>query len=118
MKFSWAGIFFLITLFFSCGGAMTKRAISSNSPGAEEIQQDTLFQKDEPRYLKGLAKVQENDCASCHAVDRISVGPSYASVAERYEATEEMIAVLAERIISGSVGSWGEIPMTAHPGLT
>jgi len=116
MKFSWAGIFFLATLCFSCGTALTKRTVTSTSPETGEIRQELLVQRAES--LKGLARIQENDCPSCHAVSRISVGPSYTAVAERYEATEEMIAILAQRIISGSVGSWGEIPMTAHLELT
>ena len=66
----------------------------------------------------GWAKIQENDCPSCHALERKNVGPSYAAIAAKYEATDGTVAMLAERILSGSVGEWGEIPMTAHPELS
>ena len=50
--------------------------------------------------------------------DRKSVGPSYLEIASKYEATDENIKVLATRIITGSVGIWGEIPMTSHSSLS
>ena len=51
-------------------------------------------------------------------VDRKIVGPSYAEVAAKYESTEENITMLAQKVIAGGVGVWGEVPMPAHPGLT
>jgi cytochrome c len=51
-------------------------------------------------------------------VERKIVGPSYSEVASKYEATEENYKLLAERVIAGSVGIWGEIPMVPHPSLS
>ena len=51
-------------------------------------------------------------------VDRKIVGPSYADVAAKYESTEENVTMLAQKVIAGGVGVWGEVPMPAHPGLT
>lgn len=51
-------------------------------------------------------------------VERKIVGPSYADVAAKYEATEENITMLAQKVIAGGVGVWGEVPMPAHPGLS
>lgn len=45
-------------------------------------------------------------------------GPSYRDVANKYAgASDEMITTLAERIIKGGNGVWGEIFMTPHPDL-
>jgi cytochrome c len=51
-------------------------------------------------------------------VERKIVGPSYSEVASKYESTEENHKLLAERVIAGSVGVWGEIPMVPHPSLS
>src|SRR5690554_2402426 len=112
----WAGIILLTVTVFSCGGRVSKTAIRPTSANFEENRTEAASQKAESPYLKGLAKIQENDCPSCHALESKNLGPSYAAVAERYENTEETVAMLTERIISGSVGSWGEIPMTAQIG--
>jgi cytochrome c len=60
----------------------------------------------------------QNDCPSCHMLERKIVGPSYADVAAKYESTQENIDLLASRVIAGNVGVWGEIPMPAHPTLS
>jgi glucose/arabinose dehydrogenase/cytochrome c551/c552 len=59
----------------------------------------------------------EHDCATCHQLERRNIGPAYLEIAQRYEATDDVVAQLAARIITGSVGQWGEAPMTAHPGI-
>jgi cytochrome c len=51
-------------------------------------------------------------------VARKIVGPSYAEVAAKYESTEENINMLAQKVINGGVGVWGEVPMPAHLSLS
>lgn len=58
------------------------------------------------------------DCADCHRPDRRTVGPAYLDIARRYQASETAVDLLAARIIEGSVGIWGEVPMTAHSGIS
>ncbi|MEX0882656.1 MAG: c-type cytochrome, partial [Cyclobacteriaceae bacterium] len=74
--------------------------------------------KDDPVFIKGVELMQQNDCPSCHMIERKIVGPSYADVAAKYETTEENVGLLAGRVIAGNVGVWGEIPMPAHPALS
>lgn len=70
------------------------------------------------QYTKGKELIASKDCMGCHKeYDRI-VGPSYSEVAKKYEATEENISMLADKIIAGGKGNWGEVPMTAHPDLS
>lgn len=64
----------------------------------------------------GLALIEGNDCRTCHQNDTKVIGPSYKEVAEKY--SEEDIDVLVSHIIDGSVGIWGEIPMTPHLDLS
>lgn len=65
---------------------------------------------------KGLLLIEANDCLACHKIDSKLIGPSYQDVAAKY--TEADLDLLAQKIIDGGKGSWGEIPMTPHPGLS
>ena len=66
----------------------------------------------------GEKLVAENDCSSCHAADRQSVGPSYAAIAKRYAGQANAISKLTVRIREGGAGDWGDVAMTPHPGVT
>jgi cytochrome c len=66
----------------------------------------------------GEKLVSENDCSSCHAVDRQTVGPSYAEIAKRYAGRGDAIAKLTTRIRQGGSGNWGNVAMTPHPNVT
>ncbi len=75
-------------------------------------------QNDAPKVdpaVRGKALVEGSDCLSCHNVDTKVIGPSYHEVAAKY--TEADIDQLAQKIIDGGKGIWGEIPMTPHPGV-
>lgn len=65
---------------------------------------------------EGLALIQGSDCLTCHQTKEKLVGPSYQDVANKY--SEDDIDMLADRIINGSNGVWGEVPMAAHSGLS
>lgn len=65
---------------------------------------------------EGLTLIQGMDCLTCHKEEGALVGPSYKEVAAKY--TEADIDQLADKIINGSVGVWGQIPMTPHAGLS
>lgn len=67
---------------------------------------------------QGEALVKASDCKTCHARDNKLVGPSHMDVAKKYDFTEANVKLLAGKIISGGQGVWGEIPMTAHVGLS
>lgn len=105
---------------FACGGGGEKstETVADATPApAKEMSLEDMY-KDDPIYIKGLEKVKASDCTSCHMVQRKIVGPSYSDVAEKYESTEENVAMLAGKVIAGGVGVWGEVPMPAHPGLS
>ena len=62
--------------------------------------------------------IGESDCLSCHRVDVKSIGPSYIEVAKKYKGDLKGQGIIADRIINGSVGLWGEHAMSAHPNLS
>ena len=55
------------------------------------------------------ALAKSKNCLACHAVDKKVVGPAYKEVAKKYTAADE--AMLAEKVIKGSKGVWGPVPM-------
>lgn len=114
----WLGLILLSAWAVSCSSALTRRAVVEGPAQHREDGPAELGVRDDQAALRGMAKIQENDCASCHALERRSVGPSYAAIAEKYEPTDAVVKMLAHRIISGSTGAWGEIPMTPHPELS
>jgi cytochrome c len=71
------------------------------------------------RVANGLRLIELSDCKSCHnAIDK-SVGPTYIAIAQKYKkGTRDPESLLAERILKGSSGNWGENAMAAHPQLT
>lgn len=64
---------------------------------------------------KGAQLIANSDCLSCHKEKEKLIGPAYADVAKKY--SEKDIDMLAEKIIKGGAGNWGDVPMTAHPSL-
>jgi cytochrome c len=60
-----------------------------------------------------LAKTK--NCASCHSPEKGILGPSYQAVAQKYANDKNATAKLTEKVLLGSVGVWGKIPMPANP---
>lgn len=71
-----------------------------------------------PDYQKGVELIAKSDCLTCHKTDSKVIGPAYKDVAAKYENTEANVNMLAEKIIKGGTGVWGQIPMTPHAALS
>src|SRR5215212_2759684 len=67
---------------------------------------------------KGLEMIGALDCTTCHKINEKNIGPAYADVAKKYDATEANIDTLAGKVIKGGSGNWGTVPMTPHPALS
>lgn len=66
---------------------------------------------------KGKQLILASDCQSCHKDNEASVGPSYAQVAAKYKDNNNAMSYLTDKIKNGGSGVWGEVAMSAHPGL-
>ena len=58
---------------------------------------------------EALAKAK--NCMACHTVDKKLVGPAYKDVAKKYASDAGAVDKLAAKIIKGSTGVWGAVPM-------
>ncbi|GAB3931124.1 hypothetical protein GCM10028804_42490 [Larkinella terrae] len=64
----------------------------------------------------GKMLMDASDCKACHTIDKVSVGPSLLSVAQKYKAQTGALDQLATKIINGGGGNWGTVHvMSAHP---
>lgn len=54
------------------------------------------------------------DCFSCHAIDKRVVGPAWVTIADHYHHDPAKADYLAGKILHGSVGVFGDVPMPAH----
>ncbi len=100
-------------LLVACGGETKKQGTTESTTTATEAKPS-----DNPDYSKGLNLVSTSDCLGCHNIAEKLSGPAYKDVAAKYENTEENVKMLAEKIIKGGSGNWGNIPMQAHPNLS
>ena len=70
---------------------------------------------DDAALEPGLALMRGTTCFACHMTGTASAGPAYGAVAARYREDPEAHGRLAEKIITGGSGSWGQKPMPPHP---
>jgi cytochrome c len=96
----------LLTLIAACGGSDSKKE-------EPELKDNTKH----PDYQKGLALVSKSNCFTCHKIDDKLIGPPYRDIANKYSNSEDVVSSLAGKIIKGSVGVWGTVPMQPRTDL-
>lgn len=73
--------------------------------------------------LAGVAQAdadlaKNSGCLNCHNVDTKLVGPSLKDIAGKYAGQADASAYLADKIIKGSNGVWGPIPMPPNANVS
>jgi cytochrome c len=107
----------LASLLLSCGDKKKENIETPTTETTVNEGQAAPVEAEIPaEFKKGADLIAANDCLGCHKIDEKLVGPSYKEVAAKYTVAD--VEVLAQTIISGGKGNWGEIPMTAHAGLS
>jgi cytochrome c len=66
-------------------------------------------------FATGKRLMDLSDCKACHDIDKKSIGPAYRQVAKKYKGERDIESRLADKIIQGGGGVWGEQAMSAHP---
>lgn len=116
----------------SCGGSQTGDKISTDTThGTDQtaVAQNSNAAQDTAGSIgtentttsvatksKGATLIASADCLSCHKEHDKLVGPSYAEIAAKYTGADT--DKLVDKIIKGGSGSFGEVPMSPHPGVT
>ena len=70
--------------------------------------------EEEPHALKLM---KTSTCFNCHTSRNKLIGPSFDRLAKRYPYGEKTVTVLASKVMQGSVGTWGEVPMPSNTDL-
>jgi cytochrome c len=86
--------------------ALLGGALSAGSPSAHA------------EAATGLALAQQQNCMSCHSVTRSFMGPALHDVAAKYAGHDDAVTYLKHKILDGSAGVWGPVPMPANTQLT
>jgi cytochrome c len=115
----------------ACGGSSSNKGGTDSTQAANQTAKATNSDADttvtktgaEPTGGSAGSKAGEgllaaSDCNTCHKVDTKLIGPAFQDVAAKYEATDANIETLANKVISGGKGNWGDIPMTPHPAIS
>jgi cytochrome c len=61
-----------------------------------------------------LELADKSACLNCHQVEKKMVGPALNDIAAKYKDRKDAAAYLTEKIVKGSTGAWGAIPMPAN----
>jgi cytochrome c len=107
----------ICSVIFACGSEKTKSTEETGSTSTSVASTEEVANT-AAGSAKGEELITKSDCLSCHKTDAKIVGPSYIDVANKYPANDENIAMLANKIIQGGSGNWGEIPMAPHPSIS
>lgn len=67
--------------------------------------------------LVGKSIMLKADCSTCHKISTKSIGPAFTQISSKYQKNPKAVTYLAGKVIKGSSGIWGEVPMPAHQGM-
>ena len=105
-----------LTMLAACGSNDTNKTAATKE---DTTKTTTTDPSSNPDYQKGLAIEASSDCATCHKIDEKVQGPAYQDIAKKYAGFPDTIVThLANKIISGGTGVWGDIVMIPHPQLS
>jgi cytochrome c len=65
------------------------------------------------------ALITQKRCDACHDLTATRIGPPYVAIALRHRADkDDMVEVLARKIVLGGGGNWGVVPMVPNEHVT
>lgn len=128
-------ILFIGAVLSSCGGKSSGGSSSDSASGANQTAKesessvDTNVNKTGGEGSGSVSRtidttkaggklIAKNDCLTCHKVDTKVIGPAYADVAKKYPSNDATVDTLANKIIKGGKGNWGDIAMSPHAALS
>ncbi|MEC5148339.1 c-type cytochrome [Chitinophaga sp. 212800010-3] len=110
----------LSALFFAaCGGGEKKANTDSVSTHESPAADNSMVSPNANKPAsKGEQLMAQSDCKTCHKEEMKVVGPALKDIAGKYPNTPENIDKLADKVIKGGSGNWGEVAMLPHPNVS
>jgi cytochrome c len=104
----------------SCSSPEERASSASTTPTETTSSTADTAAKTTAPAAKGEGEklIAKSDCIACHNKVQKVVGPAYVDIAAKYPLNEENVNHLADKVISGGSGVWGEVPMTPHASLS
>lgn len=106
-----------LAILVACGGNESDNK-KEKEKAAEPAKADPNDITQHPDYQAGLAIEAKSDCITCHRVNEKLTGPAYKDIAAKYAGSDTAVDYLANKIIHGGSGVWGNVQMLPHPALT
>lgn len=101
--------------------ALTYDHIDEPIPPTDTLT-DSIIEKTNTKTIgfaqEGYVLINAGDCGACHKPVEKGIAPSYLEIANKYNYSKADIDTMAQRIIKGSAGVWGNIPMPPHSSLS
>jgi cytochrome c len=91
--------------------------ISSSYTEGSDLAGAQLGHQQVAQTLIGKSLMMKSDCSTCHKVTGVSIGPAFDKVSAKYQQDSKAVDYLASKVMKGSSGVWGEVPMPAHSAM-
>jgi cytochrome c len=98
----------------SCGSKTESNQENYGTPDEKSQAETTKVDV----IAEGESLVKASDCKTCHHATNKLIGPAHTDVAKKYEFTQANVLYLADKILKGGSGVWGQVPMTAHADIS
>lgn len=112
----------LSAMFFAaCGGGEPKQEEKKADNSAQETpaaDNSMVSPNAGQPESKGEKLMASSDCGTCHKEGVKVIGPALKDIAAKYPNTPENVDKLADKVIKGGSGNWGEVAMLPHPSLS
>ena len=111
----------LSVLFFAACGGGEKKAENADSVSTHETpaaDNSMVSPNANKPVSKGETLMAQSDCKTCHKEEMKVVGPALKDIAGKYPNTPENVDKLADKVIKGGSGNWGEVAMLPHPQIS
>ncbi len=107
----------LCAVISACGGNSNSGTADSSSTASTQTTVSAAKVAIDPA-APAAKLMAAADCYTCHKADVKVIGPAFADIAAKYPSTPANIDTLANKVIKGGKGNWGEVPMTPHPNIS
>ena len=91
--------------------------ISNSYTEGTDLAGTQLGHQQAAQTLIGKSLMAKSDCSTCHKISGVSIGPAFDKISAKYQKEPKAVDYLASKVIKGSSGVWGEVPMPAHTAM-
>ncbi|NNE75535.1 MAG: c-type cytochrome [Pricia sp.] len=84
---------------------------------ADSSEVENYLKQDQAKSIAILSQMGSFNCFTCHSAKDKLIGPAFSEIANRYSDRSDASEYLANKILKGTSGTWGDEIMPAQPDL-